>query len=374
MTIREQFLAIMAGQSPDAIPWIPRLDIWYEAHKRQGTLPEKYQGWSQREIERDLGMGTPARNGRVFRTELRNIEIRTQERGNDIITKYITSVGTVSTVHRRSAVLEQAGISHIMEVEHMIKEPEDYPVVEHIIQHTEVIPTYEEFLEYEKEVGEDGVPLVRIGSDPMFQILKDLVGFNNAFFHLHDYPDRVSRLLEVLTEHALEIQQVTIESPAQLISHGNHFASQMTPPYLFEKYMLPYFQPFAERLHQRGKVLACHADADTSMLLDLIMQAGFDMVESFVTAPMVPVTLQQARAAFGNKVIIWGGIPSTILCDLVNNHEFEEYMVNLFRTIAPGDAFILGVSDNIMAEAKLERIERVSEMVKEYGTYPIDTA
>ena len=28
----------------------------------------------------------------------------------------------------------------------------------------------------------------------------------------------------------------------------------------------------------------------------------------------------------------------------------------------------------IMAEAKLERIERVSEMVKEYGTYPIDTA
>ena len=82
--------------------------------------------------------------------------------------------------------------------------------------------------------------------------------------------------------------------------------SQMTPPDLFKQYMVPYFQPLAERLHQRGKVLACHADGDTSLLLDLITEAGFDMAECFVTAPMVPGTLQQARAAFGDKLIIWG--------------------------------------------------------------------
>jgi hypothetical protein len=138
--------------------------------------------------------------------------------------------------------------------------------------------------------------------------------------------------------------------------------------------MLPYFQPFAQRLHERGKVLACHADADTSLLLDLIVEAGFDMAECFVTAPMVPVTLEQARAAFGSDVIIWGGIPSVMLCDPVSDQAFEEYMRDLFRTIAPGDAFILGVADNVMAEAKLERIERVSEMVQAYGAYPIQIA
>ncbi len=373
MTNCERLLAIMAGQSPDAIPWIPRLSIWYEAHRRRGTLPDKYKGWSLREIERDLGMGRPARDGRVFRTELRNIAVRTQERGNDIKTEYHTAVGTVSTVHRRSAMLERGGILYRMLVEHMIQGPEDYPVVEYIIQHTEVIPTFEKYLAYEEEVGVDGVPLVDMGPDPMYRILRELVGFNNAFFHLYDYPDHVLRLYEVLKEHALKIQQVVLDSPAKLILHGSHFDSQMTPPYLFEEYMVPYFQPFAERLHQRGKVLACHADADTSLLLEPIMRAGFDMVECFVTAPMVPVTLQQARAAFGNKVIIWGGVPSTLLCDPVSDNEFEAYMVNLFRTIAPGDAFILGVADNIMAEARLERIERLSEMVKEWGTYPICT-
>jgi hypothetical protein len=374
MTNRERLLAIMAGRSPDRIPWIPRLQIWYEAHKRRGTLPDRYKGWSLREIERDLGMGTPAREGRVFRTVLRDVEVNVHEQGDETRTEYITPLGTVSTLTRRSEVLERGGIAHRMEVEHMIVGPEDYPVAEYLIQHTEIVPTYEEYLAYEKEVGQDGVPLVSIGPDPMYRILREWIGYDRAFFHLHDYPDRISHLLGVLQEQAAQIQQVVLDSPAKLILQGEHFDSQMTPPYLFEKYMLPYFQPFAQRLHERGKVLACHADADTSLLLDLIVEAGFDMAECFVTAPMVPVTLEQARAAFGADVIIWGGIPSVMLCDPVSDQAFEEYVRDLFRTIAPGDAFILGVADNVMAEARLERIERVSEMVQACGAYPIQMA
>jgi len=316
-------------------------------------------------------LGTPARDGRVFRTELHNVEIQIKERENGTRTNYITPVGTVTTLLRRSEVLEEGGIVGGREVEHMIKGLEDYPVAEYIIQHTEIIPTYEEYLAYEEEIGEDGVPIVSAGPDPMYRFLQGLVGYNNAFFHLHDYPDRVFHLLDLLKEQAMQIQQVILDSPAKLILHGAHFDSQTTPPYLFEEHMLPYFQPFAEHLHERGKVLACHADADTSLLLDLIVKAGFDMAECFVTAPMVPVTLEQARAAFGEQVIIWGGIPSVMLCDPVGEQEFESFMMDLFRIVAPGDAFILGVADNVMAEAKPERIERVSELVQEYGEYPI---
>jgi uroporphyrinogen-III decarboxylase len=135
--------------------------------------------------------------------------------------------------------------------------------------------------------------------------------------------------------------------------------------------MLPYFRAFADRLHERGKYLACHADADTSRLLDLILESGFDMAECFVTAPMVPVTLAQARAAFGSRVIIWGGIPSVILGDPWSDDEFEAYMADVFRTISPGDAFILGVADNVMPESKIERVARVTEMVEKWGWYPV---
>jgi hypothetical protein len=361
----------MAGESPDRIPWIPRLAIWHEAQKRRGTLPEKYVGWSLRQIERDLGVGTPAREGRIYRTTLREVELERQPHGDEVLTRYVTPVGTVSTRQRNSDVLKQGGIVGGREVEHMIKGPDDYPVVEYIIEHTEFHPTYEEYLAYEAEIGGDGVPLVSIGATPMYRVMRELIGYNDVFYHIQDYPDLIDHLLGVLGEQAKVIQEITLDSPAKLILHGEHFDSRVTPPPFFRKYMLPYFRPFAERIHERGKVLACHADADTSLLLDLIVESGFDMAECFVTAPMVPLTLAKARAILQNKVIIWGGIPSVMLCDPVTDEAFEAYMLDLFRTIAPGDAFILGVADNVMAEGKLERIERVTEMVEEYGTYPI---
>jgi len=120
--------------------------------------------------------------------------------------------------------------------------------------------------------------------------------------------------------------------------------------------------------------LTCHADADTRLLLGLIQESGFDMAETFTTAPMVSCTLAEARAAWGTDVIIWGGVPSILLNDTASEEEFESYMQDLVRTIAPGDAFILGVADNVMPEAKLERITRIAEVVEEWGRYPIPAA
>ena len=64
----------MAGRPPDRIPWIPRLEIWFAAHQKAGTLPEQYRNCSLRDVERDLGVGNPARNGIVFRTEMNGVE------------------------------------------------------------------------------------------------------------------------------------------------------------------------------------------------------------------------------------------------------------------------------------------------------------
>jgi len=46
-------------------------------------------------------------------------------------------------------------------------------------------------------------------------------------------------------------------------------------------------------------------------------------------------------------------------------------MRGLFRTVAPGDAFILGVADNVMPTSVIERVERISDLVEKHGTYPV---
>ena len=63
-----------------------------------------------------------------------------------------------------------------------------------------------------------------------------------------------------------------------------------------------------------------------------------------------------------------------ILEDPFTDDQLEQYMDDLFRTIAPGAAFILGIADNAMPGSKIERIKRITEIIEQRGTVPISTA
>jgi uroporphyrinogen-III decarboxylase len=372
MTNRERLLAIMDGKSPDRIPWIPRMRLWWLYHLNHGTLPAKYRGWRLREIERDLGMGTPARDGRIFRKSYQGTDVVTTLEGMDILTHYITPVGTVSSRYRRTAELDRAGIEPLL-VEPLVKRPEDYDVMMYLVENTQYRPCYEEYLEYEEKIGDDGYPMVAIGDVPLHWFLQIVAGYEQGYYELFDRPQKVEALLEAAAQKEREaLWPLVVQSPARLFLHGLHLDSQVTPPDMFAKYITPYYQEFTQLLHQHGKVLAMHADNDSRLLLKPLEEAGFDMQECFTTSPLVSCTLQEARDTWGTRMIIWGGVPSIILEDnACSDEEFEELMLDVFRTIAPGDAFILGVADNVTGPSKLARVIRIGEMVKEYGAYPI---
>jgi len=105
--------------------------------------------------------------------------------------------------------------------------------------------------------------------------------------------------------------------------------------------------------------------------MEQIERAGWDMVECFVTAPMVPLTLEHAREVWGTRMILYGGLPSLLMAPSVSEAEFRAYMRQLLKTIAPGDAFILGVADNVMPDSVIERVAWVSELLEKEGYYPI---
>jgi uroporphyrinogen-III decarboxylase len=373
MTNRERLLAIMDRKSPDRIPWIPRLQLWHTAHQCQHTLPDCFAGMSLRQIEHHLGMGTPAREGQIFAAEQRgDVEVKSRQEGESTLYTYRTPVGQVQSRYRSSAELEKVGIQSL-EVEHLIKGPADFAVVEYLFEHTHYIPTYEKYLQYEAQIGEDGYPLVGAGDCPFHHFLQKLAGYNNAYYLLADYPDETERLLRTMEELERErVWPVVAASPARLILHGVHLDSSLTPPPLFSRYITPYYQDFSDLLHGHDKLLCMHADNDSRLILGHLQEAGFDMVETFTTAPQVSCTLEEARHFWGGEMIIWGAVPSVILEPAYSEAQFEAYMRGIFRTVAPGDAFILGVADNVMPGALLGRLERIGEMVEAWGSYPID--
>ena len=126
MTERERALAAIRGDTPDRIPWIPRLEFWYRAALRKGTLPKEWRGLTLEEIALRLGAGLYALNpdytsdvsGTVDRGlglwhiptlpydfELEGVERRITKResknGTETVVEYVTPVGTVQTVYGR---------------------------------------------------------------------------------------------------------------------------------------------------------------------------------------------------------------------------------------------------------------------------------
>jgi len=371
MTNRERILAVLDRKSPDRLPWIARLQLWYHARLAEKNMPVRFQGMSLVQIGRALRTGNPARDGRVFRVRYEGLEVRVEREPGVVRQRFITPVGQVTYGLILTGELE-GRTDQGLPLEHPIQKLEDYRVWEYIAEHTYYDPCYDEYLAYEKQVGYDGFPMVSCGDCPFHYFLLNLCGYNNAYYEIADHPQEFEHLMTVMTQVERErLWPVVANSPARLILHGLHFDSQMTPPRFFRRYITPYYREFSGLLHARGKCLAWHADDDTKALLAEIRKSGFDMSECFCTAPMVTVTLEEARAAWGTEVIIFGGVPSIILEPSFPEAEFEEYMRGLFRAIAPGDAFILGVADNVMPTSLIERVERISDLVEQYGTYPV---
>ena len=362
MTHRERFRAVLEGKTPDRLPWVPRLDIWYSYHQRNNSLPEKYAGMTLDEVRKRLNAGKAARDGIVYVKTIDGFEVREERIGYDLTRYLVTPVGTV---REKFSVNPEFPEGDPMRTEHYIKSVEDYRIMEFAVRNTHWEPAYDTYVQYNEMVGEEGFPLCHIGDVPMHLIIREYIGYDRGYLELFDHEDEVLSLNEAVTESFREMQEVVLESPGELFLHGMHFDTQMTPPPFYERYIMPYYVDFCSRLESRGKYLAAHEDADASMLLDLLLRSKIHMVDCFASQPLVPCRLEDAVSAWGDSIVIWGGIPSTILCsDLTSKAEFEQYL-DLALELSSRSRMILGVSDNVMPETNIGRLEQVSHRLRE---------
>ena len=103
----------------------------------------------------------------------------------------------------------------------------------------------------------------------------------------------------------------------------------------------------------------------------MFLETGIDIAEAWSPAPMTSVTTAELRKAWGDNVTIWGGVPAVLFEPQYNDEEFDAYVMNLFKEIAPGYNFILGMGDNVAFDGKIERVGRMAELAEKHGHLPI---
>jgi len=369
MTHRERFYAVLHGEQADRIPFIARIELWFESAAARNKLPDEYRGMTMWEFMREMGFGLYGRAAKVFSRQLKGVEIGKHQDGDILRTEFHTPVGVVRKAERTLENLRDSGAQRYV-VEYPFKTDADYDVLAWIFENITFESVHGEWEAQEREIGEDGISRANASPCPLQEIMVNWMGDERAIYEFHDHPEKMERLIGILTESYRQMHRIVLDSPADIVLTGANFTTMITSPPLFRQYFLPYFVGFNSKLIERGKIPMAHTDGELGGgLMPLIPESRFRIADAFTPPPMTSVTVREALDTWGDKVMVFGGIPSVMLSPTVSDSEFESYVINLLRSISRQDRFVLGIGDTTPPEADFERIQLMSRLYAGYGGY-----
>ncbi len=138
----------------------------------------------------------------------------------------------------------------------------------------------------------------------------------------------------------------------------------MDPPTIWRKYHLPYYSRRNEQLHAAGKRTHIHIDGAMRPLIKLIRESPFDGIEACTPLPQGDVTLEEMKAALGDKVLL-DGIPAVYFLPYFPMDELIDCTKKIIDLFHP--RLILGISDEIPPDGDIDRVRLIGEMVQEMG-------
>ncbi|MDR2946880.1 MAG: corrinoid protein [Candidatus Adiutrix sp.] len=395
-TIKERILAAARGEMVDVLPYVPRIDLWYNANKRAGTLPPEHRDRDLAGICRAEGWGIHSlvpiflRNGQQphrglglynlpeqpFTMEFGpDVDIETQIDGDFTTTIYRTSKGEVRTRTMYSEEMRVSGASITWVAEHVLKTPADYEVVAHIFENLVMKPNYEQFREWaDNEIGDHGIAaaFASLASSPVHHIQKEFLDATDFYYHYSDHADAMARLAEGVSHYYEQAFKLILESPAKAVLWGANFDDMITYPSYFQKEIQPWLRKVGPKFLERGMATIAHCDGENFGLMDLLPDSGFQVAEAVCPWPMTKVKIQEYYQKWHGRLTIFGGVPSNLLLDdLCTDADFNGYLDGLFRDLTPGDGLIVGIADTTPPQANWDRLRRIGDRVAKEGRLPL---
>ncbi|MBO3804170.1 MAG: hypothetical protein JTT11_09960 [Candidatus Brockarchaeota archaeon] len=359
MNIKERILAVLHGEKPDKVPFLP-YDNLIPRGELERTLRNKEMGFCVR-------CGT-------YWTEQPNVKVETSVKGNVVTTTYETPAGKVSTAYK--AHLGRGVESQ--QLHGMIRTEADYDAAIYMVDDTVFHSEYENYHNAVLDLGCDGI--VRgSGIEPPYYESVWFYWPNIASWVVAQYKQKheFQKLLRALERRTERLLPVIIDSPAEFVSFGG--VSGHYGPTQYERYDLPFYQKYVPILKAKGKICSAHAhSSDLKFLKHLIGQTGLDVIEAFTPPPIGNLSVSEAREVWGEDVVIWVNFPETVFWS--GPEETRRYAVELLKSDAPGDRLVIGMTEMGTLGIKDGESEKVywlgmhalADSINEHGRYPIE--
>ena len=376
MNKKERIEAAIRGKDVDKIPW---------------TMYKSIPPWGQAEFNfRSEGLTWIYQHFPISTVTIPNVEVidtatytvKGKSGRNSIFRKFVTPVGSVTVKHeffnssipvpgdllqRYGSEIDSESLSWV--TEHSFKTKADYEILEYIYKNIEFHDNSEGFLYTEGVVGNEGFIFANMGKSPFQILMYELMGAENCYLEYFSNPGKFRRLYEVLYSKMKEKYELASNSAATVFWAPENLTSILTPPDFFKEFYLPFYNEMADILHKKGKLLAIHMDGRLGDLKDMIAKTKIDIIEAFTPFPMGDMSALDARKAWPEKAI-WINFPGTLLATY-SAERIEEYTIQMLKSVAPGDKFLIGCTENFPIDKWGQAFGGVEAAIKKSGNYPI---
>lgn len=366
MTYREQVLAILKGKQPDRVPWFGDLTYWYHYLATDKLLAPEHQGEEGLyRLHRDLGVGFYLQGYFPFKTNSRNVEIRTEQQGPDSITTLATPFGELRSVW---TYLAESYCS--APKEHYVKGAGDLAALQHWYANQAFEPDYELARRRQGQIGDLGVTLCYLPKSPLMDLVALHAGIEALTYIQLDAPEELQETLAVMRAANDRAAQLAVDSPAETLMIPENLSSEVVGAHLFDQLgMRDYETHWNARIKAAGKFSYVHIDGTMKGLVRQVASTGFSVLEALTPAPVGDIPMGEIHNWVDGDNIIWGGLPGLYFTDLIGDADFDRFVISVLEVMVTRPRYVLGVADQVPPRARYDRVARVRELVEKYGRY-----
>ncbi|MBT3377833.1 MAG: hypothetical protein HN742_26605 [Lentisphaerae bacterium] len=373
MTLRERILSVYRGETPDAVPFMLDLSHWFYARTgRPWDLSTAYETpeLSLIKYHKSRGVGSYLANLASFYTVSYADDVQVTatkaDRGGvpEITWRIETPIGEI----RRSRIWEPVtyawGISHWG-----IKTEDDLRVFAYAMSRRSFQPRWDRYQAWGDAVGDNGVVYLSAGYSAMGHLLHYWMGVEQTVFAALDWPRTLHETVDAVNANTLELVGLLAESPAQIVSMGDNFSSDIQSPPFFDEWSRPYYEAAVTRLHAAGKHVSVHIDGRLRGAIRMIRETGADCGDAITPTPMGDLSPAECRAEAGADFILSGGVSPDLWLPNASLEAFISKAREWLELRRRSPRLIANAGDQVPPGADEDRIEIMRDLVEEEGKY-----
>ena len=198
------------------------------------------------------------------------------------------------------------------------------------------------------------------------------MGIEFFFKQLHKNPRLIADVFDTIANFNIAMFNAYMDVGVEVFCEAGDIAYKSGPFFSPKKYnelLLPAYKKLTDAVHDRGKKIILHTDGQITPLLDMIVNSGFDGLQSL--EPTANVDLALVKKKVGDKICLLGNIDVGEVLTTGTKQDVFDAVKYAIKTAGPGGGFMVSPT-NMHQGVNPQNLRWMVEATHEYGNYPLN--